>query len=148
MLLIAHLSKCTSSRTPSIVHMRTPRSIGPRLCGELPRNLISRTSWNSVKRKSNFGEFTFHALRRITRVRHFLRQKFIADSSLRASMHKSAQRCSVEPVWKGGCRGCLPEQLRNCLTRFRDKLCHLRDLLRLTDQFDRVEEAYAQAPLT
>ena len=78
----------------------------------------------------------------------YLPIRFIADSSLRASMHKSGQRCSVEPVWKGGCRGWLPEQLRNCLTRFRDKLCHLRDLLRLTDQFDRVEEAYAQAPLT
>jgi hypothetical protein len=51
LLLIAHLLNGKSSRTPSIVHMRTPRSIGPRLCGELPRNLISRTSWNSVKAK-------------------------------------------------------------------------------------------------
>jgi hypothetical protein len=50
LMLIAHLSNGTSSRTPIyIVYMRTSRSIGPSLCGEVRRIPIPRTPVNSVR---------------------------------------------------------------------------------------------------
>jgi hypothetical protein len=59
----------TSPRTPlpTAVGAYPARPVGRTAIGTGPHGLsripYTRSSQNSVKRKSNFGEFTFHALR-------------------------------------------------------------------------------------